>query len=205
MEQFATEEQQVEAIKRFWSEHGTSLIVGVVLGFAGLFGWQYYSDSQIAAKENASQSYQTALEALVTDKNSAPIDEVIAASEIAGYADIAGLLAAKQMIEEDNLDGAAKYLQAVVDTTSDESILPVALVRLARVQMSLEQYGVALGTLDLVTNDAFKAQVEETKGDIFSAQGNFDKARMAYSSALELNTSSKLLQMKLDNVAVSAG
>jgi len=45
MEQFATEEQQVEAIKRFWSEHGTSLIVGAVLGLAGLFGWQYYSDS----------------------------------------------------------------------------------------------------------------------------------------------------------------
>lgn len=36
MEQFATEEQQVEAIKRFWSEHGTSLIVGAVLGLAGL-------------------------------------------------------------------------------------------------------------------------------------------------------------------------
>ena len=60
MEQFATEEQQVEAIKRFWSEHGTSLIVGAVLGLAGLFGWQYYSDSQIAAKESASQAFSFA-------------------------------------------------------------------------------------------------------------------------------------------------
>ncbi|MEC7470828.1 MAG: tetratricopeptide repeat protein, partial [Pseudomonadota bacterium] len=47
--------------------------------------------------------------------------------------------------------------------------------------------------------------VEETKGDIFAAQGNFDKARMAYSSALEKNTNNRLLQMKLDNLAVTAG
>ena len=59
MEQFATEEQQVEAIKRFWSEHGTSLIVRCSTGISRLFGWQYYSDSQIAAKEAASQSYQS--------------------------------------------------------------------------------------------------------------------------------------------------
>ena len=43
MEQFATEEQQVEAIKRFWKEHGTAIIVGAALGLGGLWGWRYYS------------------------------------------------------------------------------------------------------------------------------------------------------------------
>ena len=40
MEQFATEEQQVEAIKRFWKEHGTAIIVGAALGLGGLWGWR---------------------------------------------------------------------------------------------------------------------------------------------------------------------
>ena len=204
MEQFATEEQQVEAIKRFWSEHGTSLIVGAVLGLAGLFGWQYYSDSQIAAKESASQSYQAALESLVNEQNSQPIEAVINA-DATGYANVAGLLAAKQAVDDGNLESAATYLKGVAGSAADESLKQVANVRLARVQLALQQYDNALTTIESVTDEAFTAQVDEVKGDIFSAQGNFDKARIAYSSALEKNINNRLLQMKLDNLAVSAG
>ena len=50
MEQFATEEQQVEAIKRFWKEHGTAIIVGAALGLA--FGPGAYSEAQIEKKRH---------------------------------------------------------------------------------------------------------------------------------------------------------
>ncbi|NVK58218.1 MAG: tetratricopeptide repeat protein [Alteromonadaceae bacterium] len=205
MEQFATEDQQVEAIKRFWSEHGTSLIMGAVLGLAGLFGWQYYTDSQISAKETASQSYQAALESLINDENSQPIEAVMNSEDVAGYASIAALLAAKQAVDDGELDVASQHLQQVVSQSADDSLQQVATVRLARVQLAQEKYEQALTTIETVTNEAFSAQVEEIKGDIFSAQGNFDKARMAYSTALEKNMNNRLLQLKLDNLAVSAG
>ena len=54
VEQFATEEQQVEAIKRFWKENGVAIIIGAALGLSALWGWRYYSESQIIAKEAAS-------------------------------------------------------------------------------------------------------------------------------------------------------
>ena len=38
MEQYETEEQQVEAIKRFWKENGLSLVIGALLGLGGLLG-----------------------------------------------------------------------------------------------------------------------------------------------------------------------
>ncbi len=66
MEQFATEEQQVEAIKRFWKEHGTAIIVGAALGLGGLWGWRAYSEAQIENKEAASVAYQNAVEAFGT-------------------------------------------------------------------------------------------------------------------------------------------
>ena len=37
MEIYNSEEQQVEAIKRFWKENGTAIIAGVVLGLGGLY------------------------------------------------------------------------------------------------------------------------------------------------------------------------
>jgi len=41
VDEFSTEDEQVEAIKKWWKENGTSLIVGVVLGLSVLFGWRY--------------------------------------------------------------------------------------------------------------------------------------------------------------------
>ncbi|MEW8396328.1 MAG: tetratricopeptide repeat protein, partial [Candidatus Thiodiazotropha sp.] len=40
MSEYQTEEEQVEAIKRWWKENGTSVIAGLVIGLGGIFGWQ---------------------------------------------------------------------------------------------------------------------------------------------------------------------
>ena len=42
MEVYETEEQQVEAVKKWWKENGVSLIVGVVMGLSAIAGWKYY-------------------------------------------------------------------------------------------------------------------------------------------------------------------
>ena len=67
MEHYETEEQQVEAIKRFWKENGTAIIVGAVLGLGGLWGWRYYNDEQIAAKEQASAAFESQTAALLAE------------------------------------------------------------------------------------------------------------------------------------------
>ena len=40
MEIYNTEEQQVEAIKRFFREHGLSMVAGIVIGLGGLYGFR---------------------------------------------------------------------------------------------------------------------------------------------------------------------
>ena len=77
MEQFATEEQQVEAIKRFWKEHGTAIIVGAALGLGGLWGWRAYSEAQIETKEAASVAYQNAVETCGTEGSDAKVKAFI--------------------------------------------------------------------------------------------------------------------------------
>ena len=107
-------------------------------------------------------------------------------------------------IETKDLEAAAKHLQSVANGAKQEAIKNVANIRLARVQAELKQYDNALATLDKVNQDAFKAQIQEVKGDILVAQGNVDGARAAYTESLSVNENNQLIKMKLDNLAIAA-
>ena len=49
MDVYKTEEEQVEAIKKWWQENGKSIIAGVVIGITAIFGWRAY-DSHMAVQ-----------------------------------------------------------------------------------------------------------------------------------------------------------
>ena len=201
MERFETEEQQVEAIKRFWKENGLAIGVGVVLGIGGLYGWRYYNDTQIASQEAASKSYETVVASLNAD-NTAQAEAFVENNDN-GYSVLTALQLAKLAVDNQDLAAAAKHLQHVATHASDAAIKSVANVRLARVQNSLTEYDNALATLLLVTQDSFKAQVAEIKGDVFVNQGKFDEARTAYNDSLDADENNQLVKMKLDNLAVA--
>ncbi|GAA6184396.1 MULTISPECIES: YfgM family protein [Alteromonadaceae] len=200
MEEFATEEQQVEAIKRFWRENGLAIAVGVILGVGGLYGWRYYNDTQIAEKEAASRSYEQ-LSATLTSENTQKAEAFVAGNK-GGYSILTALQLAKLSVEEGDLEKAASHLKYVANNADDEAIKSVANLRLARVQNSLSQFDQAMASLDLVTQPAFVAQVDEIKGDIYVNQSKFDAAKEAYSASLDANANNQLVKMKLDNLAV---
>ena len=92
----------------------------------------------------------------------------------------------------------------MITFAENEQMKELASLRLARVQIEMNQLDAALSTLGNVSNDAFSAEVSELEGDVYQQQDKFDDARLAYSSALEKNANNPLLQMKLDNLAVAA-
>jgi len=205
MEQYETEEQQVEAIKRFWKENGLSLIIGALLGLGGLLGWRYYNDSQIEAKEQASFAYEKASEELI--KGEASFGEAksfIDSYSDTGYAILMALEMTQQAIERKDLVEAAKQLEFVVINAKLTAVQSIAQLRLARIQIEQGEFELALASADKVSDQAFKGQSQEIKGDVYLAQQLFDKARAAYSAALETNNRDQVLKMKLDNLAIAA-
>ena len=204
MEQFATEEQQVEAIKQFWKDNGAAIVIGAVIGLGGLWGWRHYSETQRTDKEQASAEYQAAVESIQADGNDDKLVSFIGQTDNTGYAAIGGLVAAQQSVTAADLDAAAKTLTQVKNTTSDNHLAAVAALRLARIQLEQGNTDTALGTLNDITDPAFEGAVKEVKGDVLVAQEKFDDARMAYSEALEANSGNMLLEMKLDNLPVAA-
>ncbi|MBA6414786.1 tetratricopeptide repeat protein [Colwellia sp. 6M3] len=200
-----TEEQQVEAIKTFWSENGNAIIAGLVIGFSGFIGLNYYNDYQLQQELNTSEAYQTMMEASTEEGANfeAAGNAFIAENDASSYAMLTSIALAKEAAENQNWEKAETYLLTAIEKSVDDGIKAIATVRLARVQLQLEKYEAALATLAPELPDSFDASVEEIKGDIYFKQGKSELARTAYQAAIDgaSDSSNPALQMKLDNLA----
>ncbi|MBG9997060.1 tetratricopeptide repeat protein [Pseudoalteromonas sp. NZS127_1] len=203
MDIYSTEEQQAEAIKRFFRENGISLALGILVGLGGLYGWKAYNQNQITTAEKASDSYTTLVE---SDDVLSSADAFISENKDTNYATLAAFVAAKDAVEAKKLDVASEKLSWVVSNTPNTELKAIAITRLARVQIAQTKYDDALTTLNAPLPEAFNANVAELKGDIYTEQGNKDQARTAYQAAIDAGglTSNPLLQIKLDDLAVTS-
>lgn len=205
MENFQTEEQQVEAIKSFWSKNGNSVIAGLVIGFSGFIGFNYYQDDKLSTETTISESYITLQENSADNSESFTKEaaDFIAANGDSSFASLTALALAKEATTHKDWAGAEKHLNTAIDKSVNEGIKAISLIRLARVQIQTEQFEKALTTLDTPLPAAFLASVESAKGDTYLLQGKKELARTAYQTAidnkgLEMNPN---LQMKLDDLA----
>ena len=207
MEVYTTEEQQVEVIKSWWKENGTSVLAGTVIGLVGLFGWRYYNELQQTNQEAASQAYNamTAPPARGTDPALEQAKSFISAHQGHAYAELAALQLAAAAVKAGKLDLAAEQLTQVA-ANGDESIKPIAALRLARVLKDQGKADEALAQLGKINNDAFKAQVAEVRGDVLLGQGKPEEARDAYQVAADAGglQSSAELKLKMDDLALPA-
>ncbi|ODS14947.1 YfgM family protein [Pseudoalteromonas tetraodonis] len=203
MEIYSTEEQQAEAIKRFFRENGLSLALGVIVGLGGLYGWKAYNQNQITTAEQASDAYTKLVEG---DSVLASADAFISENKDTHYATLAAFVAAKEAVDTQKLDVANEKLSWIVTNVDNAELKAIATTRLARVQIAQQQYDDALSTLNAPLPEAFNANVAELKGDIYIQQGNKEQARVAYQAAVDAGglMSNPLLQIKLDDLAVTS-
>lgn len=205
MENFQTEEQQVEAIKSFWSSHGNSIIAGIALGIAGYVGFNYYVDGQIAAEQQVSNKYEEINKLITVNEDTyvAQAKKFVEENNGSNYAHLTTLNLAKIAADKKEWSQAETYLKQAVASAPSSTLAANANLRLARVQIQLAQYDAALATLALTFPESYKAQVAETKGDALLLTGDNDAARSAYQAAVDADglTTSSSLQMKLDDLA----
>ena len=206
MNEYETEEQQIEALKKWWKENGTSLLVGLFVGVSALFGWRYYSDQQNVHAVQASDIYIQVMQGAAFNRID---DKIIDLSNklINGYADtpyaaLSSLALAKAEYEKGNTEGAATQLELAAKYANDEVTAQLANLRLASVYIELEKYDEAEALLNMKHNELYDAQYEELRGDLFSARGDIAQARMAYDKALSLQglSASKWLKLKRQNL-----
>lgn len=226
MSSYAGDDEQLEALKRWWKENGSSLISGVLIVVVAWFGFGQFQQSRENSSAAASALYdQISQLALANIAGSIGDDDFLAAqawyselkSEHASsiYTRYAALFMAGFHVEQDQLGRAAAELQWVLDNPelgflreADQELFTVARLRLARLELAQGQAQAALARLQAEpVPPSFRSAVAEMEGDIQMALGNRDAARTAYQEALlalmELGTGNPgLLQLKLQDLGV---
>ncbi len=208
-----TEEEQIEALKRWWEENGKQTILGIALIVGGYFGWQAWTDHGVEQASAASLTYQEMIEnlgglnlgeTLTEDKQLAVnllADKLKADHGGTQYAVYAALTKAKLAVEANDLDAAVIQLQWAMDNADDVSEF-IARLRLARVEAARGDLDKALQLVQGVDAGEMKSAYEEAKGDFYLEQGNNAAAYSAYQSALATESSGDgsvraLLELKI--------
>ena len=122
MEIYSTEEQQVEAIKRYAREYGPAIIAGVVIGLGGLYGWKAYNQAQIENSEAASDAYTKFIETAGQENSQvvANSDAFLAEHKDSNYAVLAAFVASKEAVEAGNFDVAKQKLNWVLANSAEK-------------------------------------------------------------------------------------
>ncbi len=158
---------------------------------------------KVTAAEKASESFQS-----IVTQSANPAALLVQAESFTsehdqqGYQALLELMVAKSSVEAGDLAKAEASFTKVIAAEPGSGLGMVAMIRLARIQAEQNNLGMALATLEQVTDKAFASQREELKGDFLVRQGDLDKAKLAYQAAVDNGgaIASPALTMKLDNL-----
>ncbi|MCP4325089.1 MAG: tetratricopeptide repeat protein [Alteromonadales bacterium] len=208
IEGYETEEQQVDAIKQWWKDNGNTLVIGAVVGLAGLWGWRFYNDSVVEGQEKASQAYNDMLAQFEAQGPEADLNKVqsfISENSSSNYAVLASLLLAKEAVVKKDYALAKTQLVQLQGQNKYAPLNPLINLRLARVELELSQFSEALATLALITEEGFLSKAEQVKGTIFLKQGDLNNARIAFKAAIDASKGriDPILQLQFDDLAVA--
>jgi predicted negative regulator of RcsB-dependent stress response len=187
MTAYLNEDEQVEALKKWWKENGTSIVLGVLLGFGAIFGWQGWHAYRASQGASASNLFLAMENLAAAGKTEAALEtgkRLLGEHTGSAYASFAALKLAQMVYAKGDKDNAAENLQWVVSHAPDEVISELAQLRLAQVRADQQKWDAAGTALDAIQKDFMPGSVAELRGDIAQAKGDLDAARKAYELAL---------------------
>jgi len=207
MSEELTEHEQVEALKKWWNEYGTAIIVGLIVGLGLVIGVRYWFQYKQTHALAASDAYNSFVEA--AGKKDEALTKQLAENMLnkykgTAYAALAAMQLAKRDVDANKLADAETRLRWAMDNPGHKTIALIARQRLAEVMIAENKLDAALSLLNEVKDPTFDPRFAALRGDILSKLGKVEQAREAYQLALNDTTLAgkerEFLMMKLQEL-----
>jgi len=181
--------EQGEVVKKWLTENGSAIVMGLVIAFGGLFGFKQWQGWQETNKQTASAEFEVLSELLVAGQLDAAMSNFQNLQDdysSSPYTSLAALQMARARLLAKQPDLAIKLFRFVADNGYPRALAVVAQERLARVLLDQGQADEALAVLQSASDiSGFESRFAEVRGDIYSSQGKTQAAIAAYLEALE--------------------
>ena len=202
--------EQSELVQKWLRQNGVSIIVGVVLGLVGIFGWQQWRNHQAEHLAQAAHLYQQLQTAVAVGKSADAgrfADQLQKDYADSSFAVFAASDRAQREVQTKQLDKALASLTWAQSHAKEPALKSLVALRMARVQLAAGKANDALATLDSMPANSYQALKQELRGDVLVKLGRQDDARRAYQAAMavlgEDAPQRGALQLKLDDLAVA--
>jgi predicted negative regulator of RcsB-dependent stress response len=206
-EEYLTDDEQLEAVKRAFTEYAPWILGGIVLGVGGWFGYQQYGSHQNSVALQAAGQFNQMTAALQMNDGKKSLElaqALIKEFPSSPYADQAQLTVARIDVESGKSADAIAPLTQVMNNSKDSELKQVARLRLARVLIDQGKPDDAIKTLAEGTPGSFAGRYHEVHGDALNAKKDIAGATAEYTQALSSSdggADAALLQLKLADLA----
>lgn len=187
MDDLQSEKEQIEEMRAWWSEYGTVVIAGIVIALGGLFGFNYYNDSQLAAQVEASGLFEELAEHVGSgdvDNAEAVADRLASDYTATPYAGQSRLAMARLYMDQNRDQDAADVLAELLAMSGNEELKNVGRLRLAHVLLYQEKAQEVVDLFAGVEVSAYAGLYDEALGDAYVMLGDYANAGDAYRRAL---------------------
>ena len=209
-EEFLTDAEQVEEVKRLFKEYAPVIVLGVLLGGGGYFGWGYYKNYTTGRAIKAAEEFNLMGLALQTNdtKKAKSIGEgIVKDYSSLPYADQARLTLARIAVDEGHDADAVPPLTEVMNASKDSELRQIARLRLARVLIDQGKPDEALNLLNLAEAGSFAGRYHQVRGDAQVAKkdnaGAINEYKLAMAGGQDGGVDNSLIEMKLADLGAN--
>ena len=203
--------EQSELVQKWLRQNGLSIVVGIVIGLVGIFGWQQWHSHRAGHQDQASEIYTQVQTAVLTHKLDLAetlTDTLLKDYSDTAYASFAASERAQRQVEAKQWDKAVASLADAEKYASDQELKSLMQLRTAQVQLAQGKAADAVATLDRMPPKSYEGVAQELRGDAQVKLGHPDDARKAYEAAKaalgdKAPQGGALLQNKIDDLAAA--
>ncbi|MEI6025134.1 MAG: tetratricopeptide repeat protein [Betaproteobacteria bacterium] len=204
------EQEQLDAIKSFWTQYGnliTWILVLVLGGFAAWNGWNWYQRDQGVKAGAMFDELDRSVRSGDVDRSAKIFADLQARYPAAKWTAQGGLMLARLQIDKGQSDAATAVLRWLGEKSDDEGLRALAALRLAGLELDAKRWDEALKALESANVKGFEALAADRRGDVLLAQGKPEQAAesflLAWRALPEAVEYRRVVEAKLNTLGVA--